>query len=34
MFQESIEIIKNNFLQFKGTGMYLALFYVALLYIF
>ncbi len=27
MFQESIIIIRESFLQFKGTGMYLALFF-------
>lgn len=34
MFQESIIIIRENFLQFKGTGMYLALFFFCMIYIF
>lgn len=34
MFQENIEIIKNNFLEVKGTGMYIALFLISLIYIF
>lgn len=33
MFQSNIEIIVKNFLQFKGEGMYLALFFIAMLYI-
>lgn len=33
MFQENIEIIKNTFLEYKGTGMYIALFFVSMLYI-
>lgn len=34
MFQESIIIIRESFLQFKGTGMYLALFFFGMIYIF
>ena len=34
MFQENIEIIKNTFAEFKGTGMYIALFFIAMLYIY
>lgn len=34
MFEESIEIIKNSFLQYKGNGMYLALFLLGMLYIY
>lgn len=34
MFKENIEIIKNTFLEFQGTGMYIALFLVSLLYIY
>lgn len=34
MFQENIEIIKNTFAEFKGTGMYVALFFIAMLYIY
>lgn len=34
MFKENIEIIKNTFLEYKGTGMYIVLFCIAILYIF
>ena len=34
MFQENIEIIRNTFIEFKGTGMYVALFFIAMLYIY
>lgn len=34
MFDENIEIIKNNFLDFKGSGMYIALFLVAIVYLY
>lgn len=34
MFKENIEIIKYSYEQFQGTGMYFALFLVAMLYIF
>ncbi len=34
MFQNSIEIIKNTFLEYKGQGMYIALFLIGMLYIF
>lgn len=34
MFEENIEIIKNTFLEFIGSGMYILLFFIALLYIF
>lgn len=34
MFQENIEIIKNTFGEFKGSGMYIALFLIAILYIY
>lgn len=33
MFQKNIEIIVENFSQFKGEGMYFALFFIAILYI-
>ncbi len=33
MFEESIAIIKNTFLEYKGTGMYVALFFISMLYI-
>lgn len=34
MFKENIEIIKNTFGEFKGSGMYIALFFIAMLYIY
>lgn len=34
MFDANIEIIKNTFLEYRGTGMYIALFLVSMLYIF
>lgn len=34
MFSENIEIIKNAFTRYSGTGSYFALFFVALIYIF
>ena len=34
MFSENIEIIKQSFLEYKGSGMYLALYFIAILYIF
>jgi hypothetical protein len=34
MFKESIEIIKNSFQEYQGTGMYMALFFISMLYIF
>ena len=34
MFQENITIVKESFKQFKGTGMYLALFFFSIIYIF
>lgn len=34
MFEENIEIIKQTFLEFQGTGMYIALFFISMLYIF
>lgn len=34
MFEENIEVIKNTFGEFKGSGMYIALFFVAILYIY
>jgi len=34
MFQESIIIIKGSFSQFKGNGMYMALFFFSMIYIF
>lgn len=34
MFQESIAIIIGSFLQFKGTGMYIAIFFFCMIYIF
>lgn len=33
MFEESIKIIENTFAEFKGSGMYMALFFIAILYI-
>ena len=34
MFEENIEIIKNTFQEFIGSGMYMLLFLIALLYIY
>lgn len=34
MFEENIKIIKQTFLEFQGTGMYIALFFISMLYIF
>lgn len=34
MFRENIQIIHDVFLEYKGTGMYIALFLVGMLYIF
>ena len=34
MFEKSIEIISNAFLQYKGNGMYMALFLLGILYIY
>lgn len=34
MLKESFEIIMENYSSFQGTGMYLALFFIAMLYIF
>lgn len=34
MFAENIKIIKDTFLEFKGSGMYLALFFIAILYLY
>lgn len=34
MFEENIDVIKNTFGEFKGSGMYIALFLVAILYIY
>lgn len=34
MFEKNIEIIKNTFLEYKGSGMYLALFFIAMIYIY
>ena len=34
MFEENIEIIKNTFQEFIGSGMYMLLFFIALLYIY
>lgn len=33
MFKENIEVIKETFSQFKGTGMFIALFLVSIIYI-
>ncbi len=33
MFKENIEVIKDTFSQFKGTGMFVALFFVSIIYI-
>ena len=34
MFSENIEIIKQSFLEYKGSGMYFGLYFIAILYIF
>lgn len=34
MFQENIRIIKNSFAEYKDAGMYVALFFIAMLYIY
>lgn len=34
MLKENIQIIKNTFLEYQGSGMYLALFFIAMLYIY
>ena len=34
MFEESLEIIKNSFMEYKGTGSYIILYCLAVLYIF
>lgn len=34
MFKENIEVIKNSFLEYQGSGMYIALFLIAMLYIY
>lgn len=34
MFKENIEIIKQTFLEFQGSGMYIALFFISMLYIY
>lgn len=34
MFEENIKIIKNTFQEFIGSGMYMLLFFIALLYIY
>ena len=34
MFSENIEVIKKTFSECKGTGMYFALFFVSIIYIF
>ncbi len=33
MFEENIEIIKNTFAEFKGSGKYIILFFISILYI-
>ena len=33
MFKESLEIIKNCFIEYKGTGGYVALYAIALVYL-
>lgn len=33
MFEENIEIIKNTFGEFKGSGMYMILFFISIIYI-
>ena len=34
MLKENLEIILENYASFQGTGMYMALFFIAMLYIF
>ena len=34
MFSENMEVIKKTFSECKGTGMYFALFFVSIIYIF
>ncbi len=34
MFSDNIKIIQDSFLKYKGTGMYMALFFLAILYLF
>lgn len=34
MFEDSSFIVKDSFLQFRGSGMYLALFFIAMLYLY
>ena len=34
MLKENIEIVKNTFQEYQGNGMYIALFFVAMLYIY
>lgn len=34
MFEANIKIIKQTFLEFQGTGMYIALFFISMIYIF
>ena len=34
MLGENIQIIKNTFLEYQGSGMYISLFFIAMLYIF
>ena len=34
MFENSSFIVKDSFLQFRGSGMYLALFFIAMLYLY
>ena len=34
MLKENIEIVKNTFQEYQGNGMYLALFFIAMLYIY
>ncbi len=34
MLRESLQIIQESFLKYKGTGMYIALFFIAMLYLF
>lgn len=34
MFKENIEVIKNTFLEYIGSGMYIMLFFIALIYLF
>ena len=34
MFEENIKIIKQTFLEFQGSGMYIVLFFISMIYIF